>query len=341
MLIRFLFLVLRCVKARPAGEPAEFFSTASPSVKSRETLPQYRAIPGDGLKTSRPTKGAEFDGVYPSPRTTDSPENRQLGSLELLRKRNSGENTCGYANGIFTSSITCLNPDYVCATNSYYSIHGCCNPSSLSDCFLATSCIPKASLNLCTKSCISDPYVATCTDPASPDCYELLYVYNAGTEMTEHGCAASAFTSSISRTYNGESSILTNASDSGVIITRRTSVAHSTTQVITLTGSPNPSTTTTPTGGHAFPTDFSKGGIAGVVVGSASVIALLLWWRWPKALSCTKKRAPGRSPTAIANEKKVDKNTPVPQNDAPEITTISSAVNRANPGRASTLPARI
>ncbi|KAF2814578.1 uncharacterized protein BDZ99DRAFT_494538 [Mytilinidion resinicola] len=350
MSIWFLLIVLRCVGARPAGDPAELFSTASPSLNSHDNPPPYHASPGNAPKAIRPTNGAELDHVYSSPKTTNSPENRQLGSLELLRKQDPGENTCGYVNGIFTSLLTCFDPDYVCATNSYYSIHGCCDPSSLSDCMLATSCVPKASVTLCTDSCTPDPYVATCTDSALPNCYEWIYVYNAGTEMTEHGCAVSAFTSSVSRTYNGESSILTNASEPGIIITRRTSVETSlppSTGGVTLTeatssvvGTANPSPTANPTG-NTFPTDFSRGGVVGVVVGSVSVLALVIWWRWPKALSCAKKRPSDTAPATDADEKKVDEITPVSRKDNPEISTISSAPNRANLGRAATLPARI
>ncbi|KAF1944841.1 hypothetical protein EJ02DRAFT_306988, partial [Clathrospora elynae] len=46
-----------------------------------------------------------------------------------------------------------------------------------------------------------DAAVTRCTDPAAPACYELFFVY-ARTIMTQHGCAASAYTRTVMTSPN-------------------------------------------------------------------------------------------------------------------------------------------
>ncbi|KAF9700140.1 hypothetical protein EKO04_001216 [Ascochyta lentis] len=112
------------------------------------------------------------------------------------------DNTCGYVSGLSASSITCANPKAICATNTFYGVHGCCDPSALSACTIATSCIASTAMtSLCTNdACSTDNAIAKCTAPASPECYRWLFAYDS-TTMTQHGCAATGYTSTAQRSY--------------------------------------------------------------------------------------------------------------------------------------------
>lgn len=109
-----------------------------------------------------------------SPKTTEAPG---LGALELL-KRDDG-NTCGYISGDASTSkpcdslagpalttrtgrsLTCSNQSNVCVTNTYFGVHGCCDPKNMSACILPTSCIPSSLLAAsCTGDCSKDDYIA-------------------------------------------------------------------------------------------------------------------------------------------------------------------------------------
>ncbi|KAF2465482.1 uncharacterized protein BDR25DRAFT_396181 [Lindgomyces ingoldianus] len=137
-----------------------------------------------------------------SPRTTPAPK---MELMELF-KRAAGDNTCGYISGDASRSLTCNNSNYVCATNTYYGVHGCCDPKSISTCSIPTTCIPSSLMSAsCTDAaCSTNDYIAKCTDSDAPYCYQWRYVYSTRTVMTEFGCASSAFTVSVQRTSSGE-----------------------------------------------------------------------------------------------------------------------------------------
>ncbi|KAF2733457.1 hypothetical protein EJ04DRAFT_272775 [Polyplosphaeria fusca] len=153
-----------------------------------------------------PWAGPEPTFVIPAgdewtPAPTEAPE--YMGGIELFKRQTIGDDTCGYISGESTRSLTCNNPSYICATNSYYGAHGCCDPSSIADCSLPTTCIESTALAAsCTGDCSTNDFIAKCTDSSEPYCYEWRYVYSSQTVMTEHGCAASAFTISVLRTYS-------------------------------------------------------------------------------------------------------------------------------------------
>ncbi|KAF2193855.1 hypothetical protein K469DRAFT_735024 [Zopfia rhizophila CBS 207.26] len=136
-----------------------------------------------------------------SPAPTAAPGN---GVMELFKR--AGDNTCGYVSGVSTSSLTCNYDNYVCATNTYYGVHGCCDPDNISSCSIPTTCIASTAMAAsCTDAaCSNNDYIAKCTDSDAPYCYEWRYVYGTRTVMTEHGCAQSAFTVSVQRTYSGQ-----------------------------------------------------------------------------------------------------------------------------------------
>jgi hypothetical protein len=99
------------------------------------------------------------------------------------------------------SSITCPNSQ-ICATNTYFGIHGCCDQSALSACTIATSCVPSSAMSAsCTSSqCSSDNAIAKCTASTAQECYKYLFVYDT-TTMSQQGCTASGFTMTVPRSY--------------------------------------------------------------------------------------------------------------------------------------------
>jgi hypothetical protein len=123
-----------------------------------------------------------------------------LSYLEI-RKEEREINTYGGTNikpGSVGSAITCAQPSALCATNSYFGVLGCCNPSSISACIIPTTCIPYTALPTTSSSSTSssneDIAITRCTEPERGECYEYLILYDR-TNITQHGCAASAFTS--------------------------------------------------------------------------------------------------------------------------------------------------
>jgi hypothetical protein len=146
-----------------------------------------------------------------SPAPTAAP---QLGNLLFVRDTKS--RTCGYFSGLAgmystlsplspladsstESSITCSNPSDVCATNSFYGVHGCCNSASISDCIIATSCIPSTALSTaCASLCTIDAAVTLCTASSALECYQLSIIYETAT-VIQHGCAAEKYTSTAYR----------------------------------------------------------------------------------------------------------------------------------------------
>ncbi|KAH7068644.1 hypothetical protein FB567DRAFT_247386 [Paraphoma chrysanthemicola] len=140
-----------------------------------------------------------------SPAPTPAPQFR---GFELFKRQaTEGDNTCAFISGASESSITCPT-NSICATNTLYGVQGCCNPYSLSACTIPTTCIPSAAVStLCTDStCSSNNQVLKCTAQASPECYRYVIQY-AKTVMTQHGCAANAFTASALRSWGVQSSV--------------------------------------------------------------------------------------------------------------------------------------
>ncbi|KAF2798474.1 hypothetical protein K505DRAFT_371688 [Melanomma pulvis-pyrius CBS 109.77] len=221
-----------------------------------------------------------------SPAPTAAPG---LGAIELFR-RAAGDNTCGYISAKEASSLTCNNSDFVCATNTFYGVHGCCDPNGISTCSIPTTCIPSSLMSAsCTDAaCSTNSYIAKCTNSDAPSCYEWRYVYSTRTVMTEHGCASSGWTISVQRTFSdgttssslpseaavssdsssSEASSATDASST----TDATTTSDSAANVQSATASPSTS------GGSAAPTTSKKsnvGPIVGGVVGGLAVLGAL------------------------------------------------------------------
>ncbi|KAF2812634.1 uncharacterized protein BDZ99DRAFT_497006 [Mytilinidion resinicola] len=224
-----------------------------------------------------------------SPAPTKAPE---LGLLELFKKRAAGDNTCGYISGSSASSLTCNDSNYVCATNTYYGVHGCCDPNSLASCSIPTTCIASSDLAAsCTDAaCSSNNYIAKCTLTDSPYCYEWRYVYSTRTVMTEFGCAESAFTISVQRTFSGDLNSAAATSSEAVIpiSTKVITVVPSSSSVSSSSIPTSPSVTGTAATAIAtssnisLPTTKKKskshvGAIVGGVIGGLVVIGAIIF----------------------------------------------------------------
>ncbi|EMD67912.1 hypothetical protein COCSADRAFT_132992 [Bipolaris sorokiniana ND90Pr] len=121
--------------------------------------------------------------------------------LSLSKRQASGNYyTCGFVSGSPDSPITCANPTQTCATNTFFGIHGCCDPASNTPCTLPTSCIASTAMTAsCTNTaCSSDEAIVKCTASTAQECYQWHFIYE-NMVMTQHGCAETAFTSTAYR----------------------------------------------------------------------------------------------------------------------------------------------
>ncbi|KAF2271608.1 uncharacterized protein EI97DRAFT_462658 [Westerdykella ornata] len=232
-----------------------------------------------------PWAGPDPTLVIPEPDNwTPAPtEGPRMGAMELVRRAD--DSTCGYISGVETDSLTCNDPGYICATNTFYGVHGCCDPAAISTCSLYTSCVNSANMASCTGACLSDDMIAKCTKSSAAFCYEWRYVY-ASTVMTEHGCASTSWTISAWRTHSNQAS--RDISDAPNAVTDPTGDSSS---VQRLTGLPtisrsSPTTSSAPTSSSSTtstststPSDTGSktnvGAIAGGVVGGVVVLAAL------------------------------------------------------------------
>ncbi|KAF2267546.1 hypothetical protein CC78DRAFT_530655 [Lojkania enalia] len=232
-----------------------------------------------------PWAGPEPTFVVPvednwSPAPTEGP--RVGGAIELFKRED--DNTCGYINGEYTRSLTCNNENYVCATNSYYGVHGCCDPDGISTCSLYTTCIPSSLMSAsCTGDCSTNELVAKCTNSAQPYCYEWRYVYSTRTVMTEHGCADSAFTVAVQRTYDDVSGVSTSTDiPSDNPVTDRVTITVTESASESASSSTSSSASNTAQSQTASPSETGESGggtnvgaIAGGVVGGLAALAAI------------------------------------------------------------------
>lgn len=124
-------------------------------------------------------------GAIPTPSTTP---------VVQLRARNDEQSgTCGYIEGkrcmiqtgCFSStdslphSLTGSLPRNICVINTYYGVHGCCDPyKPASDCTLLTACIPLTALATdCDQDCSSNDFIGKCSDSSASDCATMTFVY--------------------------------------------------------------------------------------------------------------------------------------------------------------------
>ncbi|KAF1833743.1 hypothetical protein BDW02DRAFT_569725 [Decorospora gaudefroyi] len=119
--------------------------------------------------------------------------------LHLFRREQQsghGSNICGFVSGASASAITCPSPTFVCATNAYFAVNGCCDPASLSSCIIPTACIASSALSTACAdtACSTDAAIKKCSESSAPNCYEWHFIQDKKT-VIQHGCADTAFTS--------------------------------------------------------------------------------------------------------------------------------------------------
>ncbi|KAF2628818.1 hypothetical protein BU25DRAFT_409845 [Macroventuria anomochaeta] len=206
------------------------------------------------LAILEPTQHFAVAAVNWSPAPTAAPQFKIFGREAL--QANEG-NTCGYISGLSASSITCPNSQ-ICATNTFFGVHGCCDPSSLSACIIATTCIPSSVMSAsCTNdACSSDNAIAKCTESTAPECYKWLFAYES-TTMTQNGCAARGFTSTAPYSYGLTST------PSPIIVT------------VTASASPASTPTSTLNEGEGGEKKQTLGPIVGGTIGGCTILSLV------------------------------------------------------------------
>lgn len=210
------------------------------------------------------------DGWSPAP--TRAPN---LGSIELFKREEpwaafQQKGTCGFFEGVSTSAFTCRQSSYVCATNTYFGIHGCCDPYQAAEsCTLATTCMPKSLLSRsCDSSCSNNDFITKCTASANPECYEFQFVYTLGartTTMKEYGCTDTATTGTIPLVPDGFTSSDASTSSSSASSTSFDTPTPSETPQQVIKGGGNPNNTPAIIGGV----------IGGLALVSALVFAIV------------------------------------------------------------------
>ncbi|TDZ74209.1 hypothetical protein CTRI78_v001057 [Colletotrichum trifolii] len=199
-------------------------------------------------------------GFSPAPTAAPDPANVEL----KLAKRVRGDDTCGYISGISTDSIYCGAGS--CVINSFYSVVGCCTESSVSNCNIATKCLPSSSSRFYSSS---DTLMRFCSASSQPECLTYVYSGSAFSSYTLYGCATS------------ESRVIVYANptdstvDSEATTTPIIDVPASTPRISTTTPpAPGPTNTyATPASGGSTPV----GAIVGGVVGGVAAIALIVF----------------------------------------------------------------
>ncbi|PVH98996.1 hypothetical protein DM02DRAFT_22594 [Periconia macrospinosa] len=145
------------------------------------------------------------DGWSPAP--TAAPK---VGGFELF-PRAEGDTVCGFISGLSTSSLTCPpGKSSICATNTYFGVHGCCDPGNIENCDIPTTCVPSSLMpaSCSDAKCSSNALVKKCTATEAPECFVWNFVYSTArtTTMTEWGCAAKHGTAIVERSWSSSSS---------------------------------------------------------------------------------------------------------------------------------------
>ncbi|KAI9809403.1 MAG: hypothetical protein M1826_003916 [Phylliscum demangeonii] len=132
-----------------------------------------------------------------SPRPTNGPD---AGHLVRLVKRSVADSVCGYESALSFGEVTC-SPGRTCyfytATN-LSGMRGCCTGNDYDNCGMAATCIDaRVYATNCGASCVSDPYIVKCSDPASPFCQTWVY---PDVGVVDYGCGT-GFGSTIRTVY--------------------------------------------------------------------------------------------------------------------------------------------
>ncbi|KAF2754728.1 hypothetical protein EJ05DRAFT_479157 [Pseudovirgaria hyperparasitica] len=231
------------------------------------------AVPWNGPRATGDA-GAEVVGWSPAP-TSPPLLYRGMDSI-FERQASRGDNTCGYGHDDPSNTFSCIDDSYVCATNSFYGVHGCCNPNSLNACSIKTTCVPSSEASSCTGACASNGYVALCTAGSLTGCYNILYDFGT-TTMTEWGCSNVDTTILVDYSTSGES-LLPDTSQVEVPISTRVitvnpseSAEDSSADTATTIGSSSNGINSSNEGSST-----NVGAIAGGVVGGVAGLAIIV-----------------------------------------------------------------
>ncbi|KDN62462.1 hypothetical protein CSUB01_00993 [Colletotrichum sublineola] len=211
-------------------------------------------------------------GFSPSPTAAPNPANLEL----KLAKRVRGDDTCGYISGVSTDSIYCEVG--TCVINSFLSVAGCCASAMVSDCKIASSCLPASSSRLYSSA---DTLMLYCSSSAKPECITYVYSGSLFNRYTLFGCAASE--QRIVVYANPTDTSLTDEATTLDAVTRTAPFTADATDTETNAGTSSPASPTATSrdsgggggggGGSSTPT----GAIVGGVVGGVAAIALIVF----------------------------------------------------------------
>lgn len=122
----------------------------------------------------------------------------------------------------------------------------------------------------CDDKCSSNSYIAKCTGTEAPECYVWQYIYATPkkTTLTEYGCAASATTAIVQRTYDGYGGSSTQKSD-----VQQTQTATGGSAPTSASGSASPTPTSLPATQPSSKSNMGAiiGGAVGGVVGVSAI----------------------------------------------------------------------
>ncbi|KAK2028527.1 hypothetical protein LX32DRAFT_400308 [Colletotrichum zoysiae] len=205
-------------------------------------------------------------GFSPSPTAAPDPANVEL----KLAKRVRGDDTCGYISGVSTDSIYCEVG--TCVINSFLSVAGCCASAAVSDCKIASSCLPSSSSKLYSSA---DTLMLYCSSSAKPECLTYVYSGSLFNRYTLFGCAAT------------EQRIVVYANPTDTSLTDEATISDAVTRTAAFTNdagtlSPASSTATSRSSGGSSSgggggSSTPIGAIVGGVVGGVAAIALVVF----------------------------------------------------------------
>ncbi|GKT58896.1 hypothetical protein ColTof3_06235 [Colletotrichum tofieldiae] len=201
-------------------------------------------------------------GFSPNPTAAPDPANVEL----KLAKRVRGDDTCGYISGISTDSIYCEVG--TCVINSFLSVAGCCASTAVTDCKIATGCLPASSSRI-----YSSGDTLMRSSSAQPECITYVYSGSLFSRYTLFGCAASE-----QRVVVYANPTDTSVTDEATTSDPVTSTFPTTTSTDTGTLSPASSTAASGgSGGGGGGSSTPVGAIVGGVVGGVAAIALIVF----------------------------------------------------------------
>ncbi|PSN65290.1 hypothetical protein BS50DRAFT_678073 [Corynespora cassiicola Philippines] len=176
-----------------------------------------------------------------------------------ISKRQIGDNTCGFISGVKEAPVTCTQGD-LCVTNTFHGVHGCCKPP-IESCTLPTTCMPNSLLSVsCTDAaCQMDNLILKCNNTGAPECNEYHYIHSTRTIMTQHGCAESAFTLLVLRSYE--------------------EINEGTTITVYVENSKDVSSTVTVVSSNRNVAAIAGGSVGGVAVVAATIVGVLVMLR--------------------------------------------------------------